>query len=154
MVSFVGSLASSSQLRANGRILTGANVKVCPSDDYTLIFVCNATGFNIEWWFSPFIPSSSPLSIEEFEQGESVSRDPVIVYITKKTALPDLTIESQLHISTNSILGEQSSLFQVVCESDNVEDGISITKLGTFYIISFSNSLVYNPRYIYSECSL
>ena len=144
-LSFIGSLASSSQLRANARILTGSNVTVCPNDDYTLIFVCNATGFDIEWWFSPFIPSSSPLSIEQFEQGEFVSRDPVIVYITKKTLLNQLIIESQLHISTKSILGEQASLFQVVCESDNIEDRISITKLGTFYIISFSNSLVYNP---------
>lgn len=141
---FVGSLASSSQLRANARILAGSNVKVCPNDDYTLIFVCNATGMNIEWWLSPFIPQSSPLSIENYEEGESASRDPVIVYITKKTTLRpliDLTIESQLHISTKSILGELSSLFQVVCASDNIRDEISITKLGMF---CFSNGLVYN----------
>lgn len=120
-------------------------MKVCPNDDYTLIFVCNATGMNIEWLFSPFIPNSSPLSIENYDQGESASGDRVIVYITKKTTLRpliDLTIESQLHISTKSILGEQSSLFQVVCASDNIRDEISITKLGMF---CFSNGLVYNP---------
>ena len=150
-LSFVGSLASSSQLRANARILNGSNVTVCPSDDYTLIFVCNATGLDIEWWFSPFIPSGSPLSLELFNQGESVPRDPVIVYITKKTMLrpPVFMIESQLHISTKSILDEQSS---VVCSSDNIEAEISIKKLGKF---CFSNGLAYYPfESRYSKCSL
>ena len=117
---------------------------VCPTDDYTLIFVCNATGFSIKWWFSPFIPSSSPLYIENYKPGDSESSDPVTVYITKKTGLApfDLTIESQLHISTNSILDEPSSLFQVVCASDDTDDEIFITKFGMF---CFSSGLVYNP---------
>lgn len=132
-------------------------MKVCPKDDYTLIFVCNATGHDIDWWFTPFIPSSSALSIDLYEPGDSESRGPVNVYITNKIMVAlrplDIMIESQLHISTKAILGEQPP-FLVVCESDDVQEEISITKLGKSFV--FSNSLVYTipSKSRYSECFL
>lgn len=108
---------------------------VCSKDDYTMIFVCEATGLICRWWFAPFIATDAPLSIGDSEPGNKISRGPVTVYITRKDPIPptvNFMYESQLHVSTKSVLDQQPLSLEVVCQSDRDLDVISITKLSMF----------------------
>lgn len=128
-----GSVSSTVQLRVNPRVLIGSTVKICPNDDYTLIFVCEATGFICSWTFDPFIEADSPLAINTFVSGDVIPVNSVTVYVTEKT--PENTIFryiSQLHISTKVLLDHESLSYQVVCDIDSETDVISITKLSKF----------------------
>ena len=129
-----GSVSSTVQLRVNSRVLIGSTVKICPNDDYTLIFVCEATGIICSWTFDPFIETNFPLAINTFVSGDVIPVNSVTVYVTEKT--PENTIFryiSQLHISTKVLLDHESLSYQVVCDVDSEDtDVISITKLSKF----------------------
>ena len=126
-----GSVASTAQLRVDARVLIGSTVKICPNDDYTLIFVCEATGHICSWTFDPFIEAEFPLAINTYDSGDIIRVNSATVYITEKT--PENTVlryNSQLHISTKVLLDHESLSYQVVCDIDSEDtDVISITKL-------------------------
>ena len=159
---FSGFFASTPELSANPRDVIGSVVEVCPNDNYTLIFVCKATGRSCRWWFDPFIPSNDPLTIRSQEQGDSELIDPVTVYVTKKIAQSspqDFFYESQLHIPVRAIVDEQSRSFKVFCDIDRGDPGvISIIKLSKF-VFTKSNCYyqiecviaIYNSK---QKCSL
>ena len=129
-----GSVSSTVQLRVNPRVLIGSTVKICPNDDYTLIFVCEATGIICSWTFDPFIETDSPLAIITYESGDVIQVNSVTVYITEKTPENTIFIRyiSQLHISTKVLLDHESLSYQVVCDIDSETDVISITKPSKF----------------------
>ena len=131
---FLGSIASTAQLRVDARVLIGSTVKICPNDDYTLIFVCEATGIVCSWIFDPFIETNFPLAINNFKPGEVIRVNSATVYVTEKTTEESVfRYNSQLHISTKVLLDHESVSYQVVCDIDSEDtDEISITKLSKF----------------------
>ena len=128
-----GSVSSTVQLRVNSRVLIDSTVKICPNDDYTLIFVCKATGIICSWTFDPFIEANSPLAINTYDSGDVIPVNSATVYVTEKTHENTIfRYNSQLHISTKVLLDQESLSYQVVCDIDSETDVISITKPSKF----------------------
>ena len=111
-------------------------MKICPNDDYTLIFVCKATGIICSWTFDPFIEADSPLAINTYDSGDVIPLNSSTVYITEKITENRVIsrYNSQLHISTKVLLDHESLSYQVVCDIDSETDVISITKLSKFVL--------------------
>ena len=109
-------------------------MKLCPNDDYVLVFQCEVTGvFSFLWLLPPFIDPS--LRYDTSNTLGQIDRSPATVLLTKKVTegnIDTYLYESELRVPTkeirNAITEQQGSLLVVTCEAT---DGVQ--KMSMFY---------------------
>ena len=124
------SYGSDAQLGVFASHVNGSEVKICPMDDYTLIFECQAVGDTCHWTLDPIIGTQSPIFLSSQPAGTVIMRNSVTVVLKDKTIeASDFIFESLLYVPAKVVIAQQSFPVVVVCKGNDVQDAISITPL-------------------------
>ena len=113
------------RLTVYGHHTSDSSIKLCPDDDYTLVFHCSVTNsFSFLWSFPPFVTPSVLFSATN-NLGE-IDLSPVTLILTKQVLTgsgEENVYESQLQVSTVALIaaidrrdGQPLSL-EVTCQA-------------------------------------